>query len=178
MISPITAPFTISRRNVMDNSSRRRVMDNSSRRRVMAHSSHLMTTINVLTVDCLWIQWSSSVFFCRPFLWQMCQHNRRLSIRRLISWRQFIKCLLLLLPMFSTWVLLPTTLMLLPLLTLLLLPTLLPTHDALYSRTPPEIALPFFLCQLKICSMIFMSNFSHEIFQSGLSLPLSESHNN
>jgi hypothetical protein len=26
--------------------------------------------------------------------------------------------------------------------------------------------------------MIFMSNFSHEIFQSGLSLPLSESHNN
>jgi hypothetical protein len=26
--------------------------------------------------------------------------------------------------------------------------------------------------------MIFMSNFSHEIFQSGLSLTLSESHNN
>jgi hypothetical protein len=26
--------------------------------------------------------------------------------------------------------------------------------------------------------MIFMSNFSHEIFQSGISLPLSESHNN
>jgi hypothetical protein len=83
-----------------------------------------------------------SVFFCIPFLWQMRQHNRRLSIRRLISWHQFIKCLLL--PMFSTWVLLPTTLMLLPPLTLLPSPTLLPTHDALYSRTPPEIALTFF----------------------------------
>jgi hypothetical protein len=44
-------------------------------------------------------------------------------------------------------------------------------------RTFPEIALSL-LCQLKICLMIFMSNFSHEIFQSGLSLLLSKSHNN
>jgi hypothetical protein len=41
-------------------------------------------------------------------------------------------------------------------------------------RTSPEIALSL-LCQLKICLMIFMSNFSHKIFQSDLSLLLSKS---
>jgi hypothetical protein len=76
----------------------------------------------------------SSNFFCRRFLWQMRQSNRRLSIR-LLRWPKFIKFLLGL-PMFSTWVLLPTTLTLLP-----LLPTLLPTllfPDALfYSKNIP-----------------------------------------
>jgi hypothetical protein len=38
-------------------------------------------------------------------------------------------------------------------------------------RTFPESAL-LLLCQLKNCLMIFMSNFSHKIFQSGLSLLL------
>jgi hypothetical protein len=112
---------------------RRRVMDNSSRRGVMARSSHVMTTVNVITVASLWIRWSSSVFFCRRFLWQMHQSNQRLSIRRLIHWPKFIKFLLGY-PTFSTWVLLPTTIMLLPLPTLLPLLTLLPTlhfHDAL-----------------------------------------------
>jgi hypothetical protein len=61
-----------------------------------------------------------------------------------------------------------------------LLLLLLPTHDAL-----PIQELKNFLKLLyslstkkKIGLIVFMSNFSHEIFQSGLSLPLplSESH--
>jgi hypothetical protein len=80
-----------------------------------------------------------------------------------------LRQLLLMLSMFSTWVLLPTTLTLLP------LPTLLPT--LLFQEHSLKLLYRFYV-NYKFVSMIFMSNFSHKIFQSGLSLPLSESHNN
>jgi hypothetical protein len=68
----------------------------------------------------------------------------------------------------STWVLLPTTLTLLP-----LLPTLLPT--LLLTRLNIEIALQnYCLCLQKFANV--KSNFNHSIFKSGLSLLLSPAH--
>jgi hypothetical protein len=86
-----------------------------------------MINNNVITVAGLWILWSSFDFSCRQFLWQMRRFHRRLFIRLLLQWHKFIR-LLHRRPMCNSSIsaLLPTTLTLLTLLTLLL-------HDALFS---------------------------------------------
>jgi hypothetical protein len=78
MISTITALSRVLLLSVM----------NSRCQGIMTSSTHVMTTVNVITVAKLWILWSSFNFFFRPFLGQMCQSNWRLSIR-LLLWHKF-----------------------------------------------------------------------------------------
>jgi hypothetical protein len=137
------------------------------RRDVTNSSSHIMINDNVIMVAGLWILWSSFDFFCRQFLWQMRQFHQRLFIRLLLQWHKFIR-LLHRLPMWDSSIsaLLPTTL---TLLTLLL-------HDALFSSKEHSLKLRSKLFYVYYKIIVVKSNFSHEIFQSGLSLMLSVTH--